>query len=47
LLDLRILARTPFALIRGVGVSASDEYAGSAPDSPLRRAAEREKASER
>jgi lipopolysaccharide/colanic/teichoic acid biosynthesis glycosyltransferase len=42
-LDLRILARTPFALLRGAGVSAADEYAGSAPDSPLRRAAEREK----
>ena len=43
-LDLRILARTPAALVRGAGVSAADEYAGSAPDSPLRRAAEREKA---
>jgi len=46
-LDLKILARTPAALIRGVGVSASDEYGGSPPDSPLRRAAEREKAGER
>jgi lipopolysaccharide/colanic/teichoic acid biosynthesis glycosyltransferase len=47
LLDLRILARTPAALLRGAGVSATDEYAGSAPDSPLREAAEREKARER
>jgi lipopolysaccharide/colanic/teichoic acid biosynthesis glycosyltransferase len=46
-LDLKILARTPAALIRGVGVSAADEYGGSPPDSPLRRAAEREKAGER
>jgi lipopolysaccharide/colanic/teichoic acid biosynthesis glycosyltransferase len=46
-LDLKILARTPAALLRGVGVSASDEYGGSAPDSPLRRAAEREKAGDR
>jgi lipopolysaccharide/colanic/teichoic acid biosynthesis glycosyltransferase len=44
LLDLRILARTPFALLRGAGVSAPDEYAGSPPDSPLRQAAERERA---
>jgi len=41
-LDLRILARTPFVLIRGQGQAASDPYAGSAPDSPLRQAAERE-----
>jgi lipopolysaccharide/colanic/teichoic acid biosynthesis glycosyltransferase len=46
-LDLRILARTPGALLRGAGVSATDEYAGSAADSPLRRAAEREKAGDR
>ncbi len=41
-LDLRILARTPLVLARGQGISASDPYAGAAPDSPLRRAAERE-----
>lgn len=46
-LDLRILARTPAALLRGAGVSASDEYGGSGPDSPLRRAAEREKTGDR
>jgi lipopolysaccharide/colanic/teichoic acid biosynthesis glycosyltransferase len=41
-LDLRILARTPFVLLKGMGDTATDPYAGSAPDSPLRRAAERE-----
>jgi lipopolysaccharide/colanic/teichoic acid biosynthesis glycosyltransferase len=41
-LDLRILARTPIVLLRGRGQAATDPYAGSAPDSPLRRAAERE-----
>ena len=41
-LDLRILARTPWALLSGQGSAATDRYAGSAPDSPLRRAAERE-----
>lgn len=43
-LDLRILALTPVVLLRGKGRSAPDPYAGSAPDSPLRRAAEREAA---
>jgi lipopolysaccharide/colanic/teichoic acid biosynthesis glycosyltransferase len=42
-LDLRILARSPLALLRGAGDTARDPYAGSAPDSPLRRAAERER----
>jgi lipopolysaccharide/colanic/teichoic acid biosynthesis glycosyltransferase len=46
-LDLRILARTPRVLFGGVGGSAPDPYAGSAPDSPLRKAAERERAAER
>jgi len=46
-LDLRILARTPGALIGGVGNVAVDQYAGSAPDSSLRKAAEREQAGER
>jgi lipopolysaccharide/colanic/teichoic acid biosynthesis glycosyltransferase len=41
-LDLRILARTPAVLLRGRGASASDPYAGSPADSPLRQAAERE-----
>ncbi len=41
-LDLRILARTPRALLGGTGNVASDPYAGSSPDSPLRQAAERE-----
>jgi lipopolysaccharide/colanic/teichoic acid biosynthesis glycosyltransferase len=41
-LDLRILARTPWALLSGPGVAATDRYAGASPDSPLRRAAERE-----
>jgi lipopolysaccharide/colanic/teichoic acid biosynthesis glycosyltransferase len=45
-LDLRILARTPFSLIGGQGTSAPDPYAGASPDSPLRRAAEREAAGE-
>jgi lipopolysaccharide/colanic/teichoic acid biosynthesis glycosyltransferase len=43
-LDLKILARTPGALLGGVGSVASDPYAGSPPDSPLRKAAEREEA---
>jgi lipopolysaccharide/colanic/teichoic acid biosynthesis glycosyltransferase len=46
-LDLRILARTPRVLLGGAGGSAPDPYAGSSPDSPLRRAAEREEAAER
>jgi len=46
-LDLKILARTPGALLGGVGNVAVDSYAGSAPDSPLRKAAEREQAGER
>jgi len=41
-LDLRILARTPRALLGGAGSVAVDPYAGSSPDSPLRRAAEQE-----
>ena len=41
-LDLKILARTPRALLGGAGAFAADPYAGSAPDSPLRQAAERE-----
>ena len=41
-LDLRILARSPGALLRGAGDTARDPYAGSAADSPLRQAAERE-----
>ena len=45
-LDLRILALTPAVLIRGAGVAAADPYAGSAADSPLRRAAEAEEASD-
>jgi lipopolysaccharide/colanic/teichoic acid biosynthesis glycosyltransferase len=46
-LDLRILARTPGALLGGAGNVAADPYAGSPPDSPLRKAAEREQAGER
>lgn len=46
-LDLKILARTPGALLGGAGNVAVDEYAGSTPDSPLRKAAEREQAGER
>ena len=41
-LDLEILAKTPAVLLRGQGRAATDPYAGSAPDSPLRRAAEAE-----
>jgi lipopolysaccharide/colanic/teichoic acid biosynthesis glycosyltransferase len=41
-LDLKILARTPGALLGGAGDVARDPYAGSSPDSPLRKAAERE-----
>jgi lipopolysaccharide/colanic/teichoic acid biosynthesis glycosyltransferase len=43
-LDLRILARTATLLLTGHGLAAGDPYAGSPPDSPLRRAAEREAA---
>ncbi|HET8593517.1 MAG TPA: sugar transferase, partial [Solirubrobacterales bacterium] len=43
-LDLRILARTPKALFGGAGNVATDPYAGSSPESPLRQAAEREEA---
>jgi lipopolysaccharide/colanic/teichoic acid biosynthesis glycosyltransferase len=43
-LDLKILARTPGALLGGAGDVAPDPYAGSSPDSPLRQAAERERA---
>jgi lipopolysaccharide/colanic/teichoic acid biosynthesis glycosyltransferase len=46
-LDLKILARTPAALLGGAGNVAVDPYAGSAPDSPLRKAAEQEQARER
>jgi lipopolysaccharide/colanic/teichoic acid biosynthesis glycosyltransferase len=46
-LDLRILAKTPAALLGGAGNVAPDPYAGSAPDSPLRQAAERERTGER
>jgi lipopolysaccharide/colanic/teichoic acid biosynthesis glycosyltransferase len=42
-LDLKILARTPGALLGGAGVEAEDPFAGSRPDSPLRAAAERER----
>jgi lipopolysaccharide/colanic/teichoic acid biosynthesis glycosyltransferase len=42
-LDLRILARTPKALLAGAGVEAVDEYAGSPQDSPLRAAAAQER----
>jgi len=41
-LDLRIIARSPLVVLRGVGGTAGDPYAGSTEDSPLRRAAERE-----
>jgi lipopolysaccharide/colanic/teichoic acid biosynthesis glycosyltransferase len=46
-LDLKILARTPIALLGGAGSVASDPFAGSSPDSPLRQAAEREQAGDR
>jgi len=46
-LDLRILAKTPGSLIGGAGSVAADPYAGSSKDSPLRQAAERERARER
>jgi lipopolysaccharide/colanic/teichoic acid biosynthesis glycosyltransferase len=42
-LDLRILARSPGALLREAGDTARDPYAGSAADSALRQAAERER----
>ena len=41
-LDLKILALTPAVLLKGSGISAPDQFGGSAPDSPLRRAAEQE-----
>jgi lipopolysaccharide/colanic/teichoic acid biosynthesis glycosyltransferase len=41
-LDLRILALTPAVLVKGSGMAAPDQFAGSSPDSPLRQAAERE-----
>jgi lipopolysaccharide/colanic/teichoic acid biosynthesis glycosyltransferase len=43
-LDLKILAKTPAALLGGAGNVAPDPYAGSSADSPLRQAAEREQA---
>jgi lipopolysaccharide/colanic/teichoic acid biosynthesis glycosyltransferase len=43
-LDLRILVRTPLVMLTGRGRAAPDAYAGASPDSPLRRAAERESA---
>jgi lipopolysaccharide/colanic/teichoic acid biosynthesis glycosyltransferase len=46
-LDLKILARTPGALLGTAGNVAPDPYAGSSPDSPLRQAAEREEARKR
>jgi lipopolysaccharide/colanic/teichoic acid biosynthesis glycosyltransferase len=46
-LDLKILAKTPAALMGGAGSVARDPYAGSSPDSPLRQAAERERAGDR
>ncbi len=42
-LDLKIVAITPLVLVRGTGLAAPDPYAGSDADSPLRRAAERER----
>ena len=46
-LDLKILAKTPAALLGGAGSVAPDPYAGSSADSPLRKAAEREQAGKR
>jgi lipopolysaccharide/colanic/teichoic acid biosynthesis glycosyltransferase len=46
-LDLKILAKTPRSLLGGAGNVATDPYAGSSPDSPLRQAAERERARDR
>ncbi len=43
-LDLRILLLTPLVMLTGRGRAAPDPFAGSPPDSPLRRAAERETA---
>ena len=43
-LDLRILLLTPWVMLSGRGRAAPDPFAGSPPDSPLRRAAEREAA---
>ena len=45
-LDLRIVALTPVVMLTGRGRAAPDPYAGSPPDSPLRRAAEREERGE-
>ena len=45
-LDLRIIALTPWVMLTGRGRAAPDPYAGSPPDSPLRRAAEREERGE-
>jgi lipopolysaccharide/colanic/teichoic acid biosynthesis glycosyltransferase len=45
-LDLRIIALTPVVMLTGRGRAAPDPYAGAAPDSPLRRAAEREERDE-
>ena len=45
-LDLRIIALTPVVMLTGRGRAAPDPYAGASPDSPLRRAAEHEAASE-
>jgi lipopolysaccharide/colanic/teichoic acid biosynthesis glycosyltransferase len=41
-LDVKIIAITPLVLLRGTGMSAPDEFAGSDEHSPLRKAAERE-----
>ncbi|MBM3667332.1 MAG: sugar transferase [Actinobacteria bacterium] len=41
-LDLKIIAATPLVLLRGTGLAAPDSFGGSAADSPLRQAAERE-----
>lgn len=46
-MDLRILGLTVKQILTGRGRAAVDPFAGSDPDSPLRRAAEREQASER
>jgi lipopolysaccharide/colanic/teichoic acid biosynthesis glycosyltransferase len=45
-LDLKILALTPAVLLKGSGMAAPDQFGGSAADSPLRQAAEREAAAE-
>ncbi|MDP9187692.1 MAG: sugar transferase [Actinomycetota bacterium] len=41
-LDLRIIASTPMAIVRGAGVAAGDPYAGSSEGSPMRQSAERD-----